>query len=125
MRPLIWMGQTTFTIHGRTSFHTGKSENPTIGTVEDWFLINTMFFPHPIHIHLINFQVIASYDVRWIILNPADPFANCALYELDIILAALEANPSAKLRYKDAHGGNGAINYTYLCLNRKEIQMDQ
>ena len=84
-----------------------------------------MITHHPIHIHLINFQVIALYDVRWIILDPANPFANCALYELDVILAALEENPSAKLRYKDDFGGNGAINYTYLCLNRKEIQMDQ
>jgi hypothetical protein len=36
-------------------------------------------------------------------------------------LAALEANPSSKLKYKDIYGENGAINYTYLCLNRNEI----
>ncbi len=33
MRSLIRMADVVFTINGRTDFHKGKSENPTIGTV--------------------------------------------------------------------------------------------
>jgi FtsP/CotA-like multicopper oxidase with cupredoxin domain len=86
MRPLIWVGNNTFTINGRTDFHKGLSENPVLGSIEDWFLINTIFFPHPIHVHLINFQVIKEYDLRVMIpSNNTNNYTglNCALYELD------------------------------------------
>jgi FtsP/CotA-like multicopper oxidase with cupredoxin domain len=73
----------TFTISGRVDFHKGKSENPTMGTVEDWFIINTIsFVGHPIHVHLINFQVIREYDLL-------KTKSGCAIYELDFLLDAL------------------------------------
>jgi FtsP/CotA-like multicopper oxidase with cupredoxin domain len=69
MRPLFFIGFKIFSIHGRTAFHQGWSENPIMGTIEDWFIINTIFFTHPIHIHLINFQVIREFDLRVIRTN--------------------------------------------------------
>jgi spore coat protein A, manganese oxidase len=39
-------------------FDMGASDNPKIGTIEDWYFINTLFEAHPIHFHLINFQVV-------------------------------------------------------------------
>ena len=67
MRPLIKMSSAFFlSINSRSEFHKGKSDKPTIGTIEDWFIINTMEFLHPIHIHLINFQVINVYDLRYL-----------------------------------------------------------
>lgn len=57
-RPLI-KAATKFTINGRADFHSGKSENPKIGDIEDWLIVNTYTgTPHPIHVHLINFQVV-------------------------------------------------------------------
>jgi FtsP/CotA-like multicopper oxidase with cupredoxin domain len=56
MRPLLSING-IMTINGRTDFHGGKSEDPTIGTVEDWYIINAMNLGHPIHFHLVNFQV--------------------------------------------------------------------
>jgi FtsP/CotA-like multicopper oxidase with cupredoxin domain len=83
MRPLIFMGSTIFSIHGRTDFHQGWSENPMLGTVEDWFIINTIYFAHPIHIHLINFQIIREYDLRVI----TTPLQNqCSIYEMDFVI---------------------------------------
>ena len=38
----------------------GRSDNPKIGTTEDWYFINTMDSVHPIHVHLINFQIIGQ-----------------------------------------------------------------
>jgi FtsP/CotA-like multicopper oxidase with cupredoxin domain len=74
MRPLLWIGQNIFTINGRLDFHKGWSENPMVGTTEDWIIANTIYFPHPIHIHLINFQVIREYDLQLLIFpnTPGD-----------------------------------------------------
>lgn len=62
MRPLMMIrgdtGGRAFGINGHFVFSQGASENPKIGTTEDWYMINTMSGPHPIHIHLINYQLI-------------------------------------------------------------------
>lgn len=86
-RPLVWVGRQTFTINGRVDFHNGSSENPTMGTVEDWYLINTIPFGHPIHVHLINFQVVREYDL----LVTGN---GCSVYELDFLLDALAITPT-------------------------------
>jgi FtsP/CotA-like multicopper oxidase with cupredoxin domain len=72
MRPLLWIGQSVFTINGRLDFHKGWSENPMVGSTEDWIMANTIYFPHPIHVHLINFQVIREYDLQLLILPNGD-----------------------------------------------------
>ena len=55
---------THFKINGHYRFHKGQSENPEIGTTEDWWLINLSGFEHPIHVHLINFQVVEYIGLR-------------------------------------------------------------
>ena len=46
-------------INGHPDFSaTGKTDNPRIGTTEDWIFYSFTAI-HPIHIHLINFQVMA------------------------------------------------------------------
>lgn len=122
MRPLIWMGQNVFTINGRRDFHAGKSQNPTIGTVQDWFILNTIYFAHPVHVHLINFQVIGSYDVRVLALDPNEAKTQCAFYELDFILAAINYDKSSQGFKKYSHIlKDGLVDYTYLCVNRYTI----
>jgi len=39
-------------------WHDPITENPQLGATEIWALTNTTNFPHPIHIHLIQFQVL-------------------------------------------------------------------
>jgi spore coat protein A len=46
-----------FLVNGHYDFHKGAAENPVIGSIEDWYIINTINLAHPIHVHLINFQV--------------------------------------------------------------------
>jgi FtsP/CotA-like multicopper oxidase with cupredoxin domain len=82
MRPLL--STIRLTINGRQDFHAGKSENPVIGTVEDWFIINTMGMDHPIHIHLINFQVVKVYDLRLY------EGSSSTKYELDFVAEGLK-----------------------------------
>jgi FtsP/CotA-like multicopper oxidase with cupredoxin domain len=97
MRPLI-DGAGKFTIHGRADFHSGKSENPKIGDIEDWFIINTYNgMPHPIHVHLINFQVVRQYDLR--IFE-----SKCSLYGMDFYAAAIKhsaTSPDPADHYSD------------------------
>ena len=67
MRPLVRTTQFSFGINGHIDFHQGASENPMIGTVEDWYLINTMTSPqigHPIHVHLIQYEHLREYTLK-------------------------------------------------------------
>lgn len=59
-------------------FEMGATDNPQIGTFEDFYIVNNLWEPHPIHIHLINFQVVATYDLKSIPEN-----RDCTLYMLD------------------------------------------
>lgn len=47
-----------FTINQHAEMMKGQSNNPQIGTIEDWYIINTMAEAHPIHFHIVNFQVV-------------------------------------------------------------------
>jgi FtsP/CotA-like multicopper oxidase with cupredoxin domain len=56
------------------------SEKPSLGTTEDWLLVNPTIDAHPIHIHLIQFQVvhrqmfnITTYMTDWTRLNGNPP----------------------------------------------------
>ena len=65
-------------------FDQGKSENPQIGTVEDWFLINVdNFVVHPFHFHLINYQIVRDYYLKTY-KTPNDH--ECAYYEIDFFM---------------------------------------
>ena len=59
-------------------FEMGASDSPQIGTFEDFYMVNTLWERHPMHIHLINFQTVATYTLKSIPLN-----VNCTLYMLD------------------------------------------
>ena len=73
MRPLFFFGggkkevekggiYEKFSVNGHFDFHEGGTDMPVIGSTEDWYFINTNFFaPHPIHIHLINYQIQHQY----------------------------------------------------------------
>lgn len=78
MRSIMGSGGFMFNTHHM--FTMGASENPKIGTVEDWYLINAMDMIHPIHIHLINFQVIKSYYIKHVLNNK-----DCTYYIIDQI----------------------------------------
>ena len=48
----------TFMFNGHPKFSTtGATDNPKIGTTEDW-IFYSFLAKHPIHVHLINYQVV-------------------------------------------------------------------
>jgi spore coat protein A, manganese oxidase len=109
----------SLTIHGRVEFHAGQSENPTMGTIEDWYIINTMNFAHPIHIHLINFQIINVFDLKLF----KSVVATCPYYQLDFIAQAVKNSTATDLQ-ASVFFTNGSVNYTYLCVNLRQIVTD-
>lgn len=115
MRPLMSISR-IFSINGRTDFHHGRSENPTIGTYEDWYLINTMGGAHPIHVHLINFQVIKILSLR-------KTSNECTLYELDFIVEAMKTGSDFlnNLKYFPDPNDLRNINYTAICADKSSV----
>ncbi len=62
------------------------SETPGLGSTEDWFLVNPKIDAHPIHIHLVQFQVVqhqqfdvTAYMAKWIALNGETPLNKSTL----------------------------------------------
>jgi FtsP/CotA-like multicopper oxidase with cupredoxin domain len=62
------------------------TEEPTVGDTEDWVIINLTADTHPIHLHLVTFQLVnrqpfdaAKYNTAWLLANNAGgmiPFAD-------------------------------------------------
>ena len=65
------------------------SETPVLGSTEDWVFVNPTMQTHPIHVHLVQFQIvqrrtfdIASYMNKWTSLN-GDPPLNHATINVE------------------------------------------
>ena len=59
------------------------TETPRVGSTEDWWLINPTMDTHPIHLHLVQFQVVqripfnaAQYEADWIEQNGPLPVSD-------------------------------------------------
>ncbi len=58
------------------------TENPQIGATEEWIIVNPTMDAHPIHIHLVQFQLVhrqlfnasTAYQDDWLSLNGTPPF---------------------------------------------------
>ncbi len=62
------------------------SENPELGTTEDWIIVNPASNAHPIHIHLVQFQLISrqtfnatAYMADWTALNGEPPLDHATI----------------------------------------------
>jgi len=56
------------------------SEMPKVGSTEDWYIVNPTADTHPIHLHLVQFQLVSrqkfnvgKYLADWMLLNGVDP----------------------------------------------------
>jgi spore coat protein A, manganese oxidase len=62
-------------------FSAPVSETPRVGSTEDWIFVDLTMDAHPIHLHLVQFQVISrqalnvtNYTNDWLALNGTPPF---------------------------------------------------
>jgi len=68
------------------------TETPRVGSTEDWWLVNPTMDTHPIHLHLVQFQVIqripfnfTKYEADWIALNGPLPVPDSVVpQQLDV-----------------------------------------
>jgi spore coat protein A len=79
-------GNSMLMLLGGAYWHMPVTENPTLDTVEIWSLINLTEDVHPIHLHLVRFQIL---DRR-----PFDRFAYFATGELRYTGAPLPPDPT-------------------------------
>ncbi len=77
------------------------SENPQVGSTEDWVIVNPMMEVHPIHLHLIQFQVVSrqsfdatSYMAEWTRLNGPVPLEN-ATVNVESLAPYMTGSPKA------------------------------
>lgn len=116
MRPLMEDNQENYMVNGHIDFHKGASEDPVIGSMEDWFIINTMDEPHPVHIHLINFQVLEQHQLRWITNTFNNTLIQCTFYEMDFLLAAMRLSKDLKvIALLKLLSPNGVFDYQSFC----------
>ncbi|MFX0015801.1 MAG: multicopper oxidase family protein [Promethearchaeota archaeon] len=73
------LGPLMVTLNGQT-WSAVVTETPTLGTTEEWVIVNPTADAHPIHLHLTQFQVISrqkmqtsKYAADWIALNGMPP----------------------------------------------------
>jgi len=52
-------------INGATAWHSPTTENPALGDTEEWWIYNTTPDAHPIHVHLVNFEVLGRRTATW------------------------------------------------------------
>jgi FtsP/CotA-like multicopper oxidase with cupredoxin domain len=80
------------------------SETPTIGSTEEWVLVNPTMDAHPIHVHLVQFQVVKRqyfnanlYMAKWTDLNGDPPLSHATVNvpSLDTYLMGTSEGPTA------------------------------
>lgn len=96
----------------------GATDNPFIGTTEDWF-VNTLLgpdLPHSMHVHLIIFQAISQGEIKKVPLSDPTSFNVCTFYEVEYYLTA-GALPSNKT-YNEYCNIIRGFNYDDSALNK-------
>jgi len=52
-------------IEGSAAWHSPTTENPKLGDVEEWEIWNVSVDAHPIHLHLVHFEVVSRHEIIW------------------------------------------------------------
>jgi FtsP/CotA-like multicopper oxidase with cupredoxin domain len=52
-------------MEGAIAWHSPTTENPALNDTEEWHIANVTGDAHPIHLHLVNFQVVSRHAIVW------------------------------------------------------------
>lgn len=81
MRPFVKTFDNHTAINGHLTIFEGKSENPMLGSVEDWFFINSVDTAQSIHVDLVQSQALDQYK-----LNEVPNTNMCTFYSVDFFM---------------------------------------
>jgi FtsP/CotA-like multicopper oxidase with cupredoxin domain len=67
-------------MEGAIAWHSPTTENPALGDMEEWHIANVTGDAHPVHLHLVHFEVVGRFEIVWDsatneddrVLDPAD-----------------------------------------------------
>ena len=52
-------------MEGSIAWHSPTTENPALGSTEEWEIWNATGDAHPVHLHLVNFEVLGPRGITW------------------------------------------------------------
>jgi FtsP/CotA-like multicopper oxidase with cupredoxin domain len=52
-------------MEGSIAWHSPTTENPTLNTTEEWEVWNATGDAHPVHLHLVHFEVLDRQEIKW------------------------------------------------------------
>ncbi len=52
-------------MEGSIGWHSPTTENPALGSTEEWEIWNMTADAHPVHLHLVNFEVLGRQEIVW------------------------------------------------------------
>jgi FtsP/CotA-like multicopper oxidase with cupredoxin domain len=80
--PIYWPNESVYAnagltgqMEGAVAWHSPTTENPNLGDTEEWEIFNVTGDSHPVHLHLVHFEVIGRQDIVWDshTIGPDDP----------------------------------------------------
>ncbi|MDH3688344.1 MAG: multicopper oxidase domain-containing protein [Gammaproteobacteria bacterium] len=70
--PINWPNTPEYTnagligqMEGTIAWHSPTTENPALDTTEEWEIWNVSGDAHPIHLHLVNFEILGRQEIMW------------------------------------------------------------
>jgi FtsP/CotA-like multicopper oxidase with cupredoxin domain len=52
-------------MEGSIAWHSPTTENPALDTTEEWEVWNATGDAHPVHLHLVNFEILGRQEIKW------------------------------------------------------------
>ena len=52
-------------MEGSIAWHSATTENPALGSTEEWVIWNVTGDAHPVHLHLVHFEVLGREEIIW------------------------------------------------------------
>ncbi|MGD8664962.1 MAG: multicopper oxidase domain-containing protein [Desulfobacterales bacterium] len=62
-------------MEGSIAWHSPTTENPALDSTEEWEIWNVTGDAHPVHLHLVNFEILGRKEIKWDsnTIGPDDP----------------------------------------------------
>jgi spore coat protein A len=52
-------------MEGSIAWHSPTTENPALNSTEEWEVWNVTGDAHPVHLHLVNFEILGRQEIKW------------------------------------------------------------